>query len=749
VEGVTQPEVGLIVRHDGTNWVDEKGRIWDNQVRFSLPDKDVFLLDANANPPVEIGSRSGVGTVLFNMAVNPQNGKLYVSNTEARNEVRFEGVRAPGDTTSSVQGHLHEARITVIDGTSVAPRHLNKHIDYAIRPAPAGTRDNSLATPLDMAISSDGSTLYLAAFGSAKIGVFATAALENDTFTPNVANHIDLSGGGPSGVILDEGRGRLYVLTRFDNGLSIVDTATRTETAHLALHNPEPEHIVNGRPFLYDARFTSSNGEASCSSCHVFADFDSLAWDLGDPAGLMLSNPNPDGPLGAGGSPFHPIKGPMSTQSLRGMDNHGPMHWRGDRTAGHSGGDPMDENGAFREFIVAFEGLLGRDGPIPAEDMQAFADFVLEIRYPPNPNRKLDNSLTSAQQNGSDLYFNVPTVVNFLTCNACHVIDEGAGFFGTSGLMSFEGGTQFLKIPHLRNLYQKVGMFGMPRNASIIPGDDVHMGDQVRGFGFIHDGSVDNLFRFHASPLFTVNGAPFTVAQRRDMEQFMLASPTELAPIVGQQVTLTNANAATVAPRIDLILDRAAAGEADAVVKADIAGAIRGWSRIATGPDTGKFRPDSSTDPILTDAQLRNLANGNGQALTYTAVPLGSAVRMGVDRDGDGILDFDDNCPGVANSDQADADGDGLGDACDNCQAHNDTATGHRDSNGDGFGNLCDADFNNDNIVNSLDLGMFKQKFLTTDADGDLNGDGLVNSLDLGRFKALFMQPPGPSAFAP
>jgi hypothetical protein len=27
-----------------------------------------------------------------------------------------------------VRGHLHEARITVIDGDQVLPRHLNKHI---------------------------------------------------------------------------------------------------------------------------------------------------------------------------------------------------------------------------------------------------------------------------------------------------------------------------------------------------------------------------------------------------------------------------------------------------------------------------------------------------------------------------------------------------------------------------------------------------------------------------------------------
>ncbi|MFM7173570.1 MAG: hypothetical protein ACKO4U_11115, partial [Caldilinea sp.] len=29
---------------------------------------------------------------------------------------------------------------------------------------------------------------------------------------------------------------------------------------------------------------------------------------------------------------FHPMKGPMSTQSLRGLAGQGPMHWRGDRT---------------------------------------------------------------------------------------------------------------------------------------------------------------------------------------------------------------------------------------------------------------------------------------------------------------------------------------------------------------------------------------------------------------------------------
>ena len=53
-----------------------------------------------------------VGTTLFNMAVNRVNGKVYVTNTEARNEVRFEGPGIFwGDT---VRGHNSDNRISVL-----------------------------------------------------------------------------------------------------------------------------------------------------------------------------------------------------------------------------------------------------------------------------------------------------------------------------------------------------------------------------------------------------------------------------------------------------------------------------------------------------------------------------------------------------------------------------------------------------------------------------------------------------------
>jgi YVTN family beta-propeller protein len=92
--GVRGPEVGLIVRYDDAlgYWKDELDRNWNAAVRFDLPDRDVFEIDANQTPPVASGaSFTGVGTILFNMVTNPVSGTIYVSNTEAPNEVRFEG----------------------------------------------------------------------------------------------------------------------------------------------------------------------------------------------------------------------------------------------------------------------------------------------------------------------------------------------------------------------------------------------------------------------------------------------------------------------------------------------------------------------------------------------------------------------------------------------------------------------------------------------------------------------------------
>lgn len=671
-QGLPRPEEGVIVQFDGEHWRDQAtGRIWDDKVKLNLPDRDVFTIDAMANPPAEIpgASYSGVGTVLFNMVVNPVNGAVYVSNTEARNEVRFEGPGQHGGST--VRGRLHQSRITVLEEGTALPRHLNKHINYdqCCADLPNSENDRSLAQPTEMAVSSDGSTLYVAAFGSSKVGVFSTDALEDDSFVPDAATHIELTGGGPAGLVLDERHQRLYVLTRFDNSVVVVDTLSRQQVARRQLFNPEPAHIKAGRSLLYDARRLSSNGESSCASCHVFGDLDSLAWDLGNPDGEVIPNPGPfidPQTLVPDAEDFHPMKGPMVTQSLRGMANHGPMHWRGDRNGNNEAGESaqpdtglFDERQAFREFNPAFEGLLGGPRQLTTPEMEALTDFVLELTYPPNPIRNLDNSLTASQKRGQDHFFKPDVAERNLffpsagltSCNGCHTLDRRAnaeygvkkpGFFGTSGVGLVDGAQHF-KVPHFRNLYQKIGMFGIPFNPFLTPGMDFsHQGDQIRGFGFSHDGGADTVFRFISGIFFSdvlvPGGFPFSAAGdsgRRDVEAFLLAFDSNLAPIVGQQVTLDRAGTAFSRARLDLMLERAAAGECEVVATTRLAGQDRSFLYLA---GQRAFATNEEGVPLLPDALLR--LSAFLKPVTYTCVPPGSGQRIGLDADLDGCYDL-------------------------------------------------------------------------------------------------------------
>jgi hypothetical protein len=227
------------------------------------------------------------------------------------------------------------------------------------------------------------------------------------------------------------------------------------------------------------------------------------------------------------------------------------------------------------------------------------------------------------------------------TCEGCHTLSPADGFFGTNGQSAFETLSQTFKIPGLRSLYDRVGMFGVASQPKTLEGDHRHQGPQVRGFGYSHDGSVDTVFRFLQLRIFdTAQGGLVGFAQgdaqRRDVEDYLLAFDADLAPIVGQQITLDERNAGTVAPRIDLLRARALtpfasrltggrATECDLVVT----GVIDGKAvRFVMAAD-GRYRRDDGA-LVLSDEGLRARAKTSGQALTFTCLPPGRAPAVSV-----------------------------------------------------------------------------------------------------------------------
>ena len=259
-------------------------------------------------------------------------------------------------------------------------------------------------------------------------------------------------------------------------------------------------------------------------------------------------------------------------------------------------------------------------------------------------------------------------------------------------------------VPQLRNLYQKVGLFGQAPRAFLLPGDFAHQGAQIRGFGFLHDGSLDSVFRFLSAEQFKLFADFGGDPTRRDTEAFLMAFDSNLAPIVGQQVTLTGANRLAAGPRADLLVERAStpfvmqdrpdATECDLIVEQTGPG---GGGVFLLRAD-GLLHPNDG-GPAISEAVLRAQSLPAG-ALTYTCAPPGTGVRAALDRDRDGVPDGLDVCPAIAESDAVDEDGDGVGDACDNCPAV--ANPDQADADADGVGDRCDA-FCSDGLDNDHD----------------------------------------------
>ncbi|MFO0972779.1 MAG: hypothetical protein U1A27_04970 [Phycisphaerae bacterium] len=598
------PPVGHIVRRNSAGqWLDDNGRNWSTFVTWNLRDPDVAIIDTNT---LGVSYTGGMLTTVMAIAVKPD-GTVTVVGTEATNEVRFEPI------LSGVFVRVRMGWFAAATPTSTSIKDLNPHLDYTTNNIPQSQRDESLGDPRSIVWSADGSRGYVTGMGSNNVEVVDGAGVRLDLIQV---------GQGPTGAVLSSDGAKLYVVNKFAATVSIIDTASDSELNRVSLFDPTPNAIKLGRPFLYDTHATSGLGQVACASCHIDGGTDFLGWDLGNPAGTVKAfNEICRQPTCA---PWHPMKGIMVTQSLQSIVGVEPLHWRGDREA-------------LASFSPAFVGLQGDDAEPSAGEMQLFEDFIATIKYPPNPNRNLDNTLPTALPvaggtgnavQGQVVYNTAPTLGPF-PCASCHAPAPGTG---TNRTIDFPGGPggppQDLKMAQLRGLNEKTGW----DRTSIT---------SRRGFGFNHHSEFDTLGALLASPPF-VFGGPNPAQGRRDVEALLLSFSGDTHAAVGRQITFDglNNNDATLVSLVTQILNLVNANAVGLVVHGRQGGIDRGYQYV--GANT--FQSDRTGETASATALRTGASAGN--ELTWTVVPIGTQRRIGIDRDADGFFDRDEieNC---------------------------------------------------------------------------------------------------------
>ncbi|MBB5351812.1 DNA-binding beta-propeller fold protein YncE [Haloferula luteola] len=610
------PQTGLIVSAD------------DSRVSWTVLDHDIAVVDTSTLTLQRW--ISGVGTHLFSLAVHPD-GSLWCANTEALNLTRFE---------PELNGEFARHRLSRIDLTNdiVTSYDLNPGLVRRTSPDPTSIA-LALAQPTDLVFNSDGSRCWLAAFNSDRVAEFETA-------TGSILRRIDVRPAGlgaegmrgPRGLAL--GEGRLYVLNKISDTLVTVDTLSGdllSETG-IGTYDPMPPDLRRGRGVLYDARL-SGNGTISCATCHLDADRDGLAWDLGDPGGSMVEVIGGD--LSAHdftlvNRQLHPMKGPLLTQTLRGLSLNDAkstdptdgstrpaaaittkFHWRGDKPS-------------IQSFNPTFPHLMG--GVLQSDEtMDDLASYLMSILLHPNPHRNLDRSLRSDLPAG-DATKGLTVFNDHLLshCIVCH--DYNAGTDQNLDFAPSVGRLQPIKNPPLRLVHQRAGQFDPTAGAQ-----------SLAGFGLGPDGSGSVLPIVHPYSLDQLDKPPMTAAKRANLanlKAFILSYDTGTAPVVGYDLTLNSQRRSSADLLTQLALLETQAGyEWNGLVA---------WGRVGGIKQSFRWDPDSSTyvspgHPLDRAALLDLLQPGD--ALTFSGIPLEELHRRSDDRNGNGVVDSDEKAP--------------------------------------------------------------------------------------------------------
>lgn len=592
-----------------------------------LPDRDLFAIRPQALPANDVldasATRSGLGTVLFNVHARPGTNELWIPNTDALNGVHTGEV-------AFVRGQVVRNRITIVDALGVqAPRFVD--LDAL---APAGT---GCSQPTGVAFDPIRQRAYVCAYGSDRVVVLGLAGgnvtWEGSLKIPGRTSYP--LGSGPRSCLVDASGQYLYVHMMMDKSVLRVDLASLPPSGSGVFDIVTStglslgfELVAGGERFgrhLFHNGELSKSKTSSCGSCHVDGHTDGLAWDLShflDPE----ATPAPSLTFGT------EVKGPMLTQSTRRLKETGPYHWRGERRT-------------LAEFNATFPNLLEHEvNGVPSGidgDIAYILFYTQNLALPPNPRQNLDRSLTPLQRQGAEL-FQERVLANGLTCASCHALP-----LGSSGEIVTEvlpGVPSAIDVPSLRNVGDRAA------SAFTIGGDFGTRAETGGGFG--HGGAYPTLTSSYVAPTPAQAGphqfalAPNEVAA---IEAFLMAFDTGVAPAAGFQTTATAANAAAIeSGDLAFLIQQARAGNCDLVAVRTptvVNGAFVVRSALFD-VESGLFRQSSSLFAPLAPHALVVEAQ-SGSPVTFVGVPLGMGYPYALDRDMDGLLNLDERRLGL------------------------------------------------------------------------------------------------------
>jgi hypothetical protein len=435
----------------------------------------------------------------------------------------------------------------------------------------------------------------------------------------------------PRMVLVDDAGEEALVYCWGDNTIGKYDLTNSTPTLVATLDvgfDPTPENMQAGRRLFFDASFSMHNN-ASCASCHIETESDMLAWDLSN-------------------MPFDD-KGPLVTQTMRGIADLVPLHWRGERAK-------------LVDFNPAFDGLLG--GPeldtTPGGEFDQFEAFVFSLEQPANPSshprRVVDGALDA---NGGDAvrgqnsYFDDNAVQGIGSCNVCHTLPTGTN----NEVVLDEPNLEFARRTH----FVVASFNGMWRKKQPTLEDVVFADGSVEqrptiGAGVSAAGLKDSVLDFVQINLFSLNDQ-----QDRDIAAFVDQVDSGLAPAVHRSWILNEGSVAeAMAPLRSYLLRQAIERNADI--------AIFGSIDLGAGARELRWFWDRSSDLFMAEdssvaprrlGDFFTAAQAGLADVVVLGMPVGMAQRFAVDSDRDGVFNLDEIALGI---DPEDLDSDGDGD---------------------------------------------------------------------------------------